>query len=354
MTLNLVPTKGDGSRQPELVFPEGYQPGNSTAAAALYRQLGILRKGDIPVLIYGETGVGKEQVARILHASSSRHDGPFLAINCSAIPAELLEAELFGIGRAVATGVEARPGIFELARRGVLLLDEIGEMPLALQSKLLRVLQEKEIHPVGGKPHKINVRILAATNANITDMMETGRLRRDLYYRLSGYSLEVPPLRHCARDVPRLVDHFLQIFSGELEVPIPGLTPRARWLLRYYSWPGNVRELENEVRRLVYQASDGRIVDSSMLSPAIQEAIDREAAPGSRAPQKQKDTVQDSLALAPRVSAYEARLIRETLVRSGGNQTRAAQLLGLSRNGLLKKMKRLGVRAQEPSAQLKK
>ncbi len=331
---------GPRQRDPELVFPDGYRPGSSPAAVALYRQIRILLKGDIPVFIRGETGVGKEQVARILHGSSPRRQGPFLAINCSAIPAELLEAELFGIGKAVATGVEPRAGIFELAAGGTLLLDEIGEMPLALQAKLLRVLQEKEIHPVGGKPRKIDVRILAATNADLTAMMASGQLRRDLYYRLSGYSLEVPPLRHCTSDVPGLAEYFLRVFSREIEVRIRGLTLKAMRLLAHYSWPGNVRELENEIRRMVYQAGDGEILDSSMLSSGVRE----QAGAASDASSTSLGAGRESLALAPRVRAFEAELIREALARAGGNQTQAAKLLGLSRNGLIKKMNRLGVR----------
>lgn len=329
---------------PELVFPAGYRRGTSPAAEALYRQMRILLRGDIPVLIRGETGVGKEQVARILHESSARREGPFLAINCSAVPADLLEAELFGIGRAVATGVEARAGIFELARGGTLLLDEIGDMPLVLQAKLLRVLQENEVHPVGGKPRRIDVRILAATNADLAAMMAGGRLRRDLYYRLAGYSLEVPPLRRCSKDVPGLVEHFLRVFSFEIGVPVRGLTLKALRLLTRYPWPGNVRELANEIRRMVYQATGGDVLDSNALSPVIRQRI-----PPECDSELTGDPADESLTLAPRVQAFEAELIREALARAGGNQTRSAKLLGLSRNGLLKKMKRLGVRAPRPS-----
>ncbi len=331
---------GVGCNRPELLFPDGYQPGISPRTTGLYRQMRTLLKGAFPVLICGETGVGKEMVARILHRSSDRHEFPFLAINCAAIPKELLEAELFGIGKAVATGVEPRTGIFERAASGTLLLDEVGELEPALQAKLLRALQEKEIHPVGDAPRKIDVRVLAATNADLAAQMAAGRFRRDLYYRLAGYVLEVPPLRHCRDDIPGLVEHFLKVYSREFDTRPRGLSLKALRLMIHYPWPGNVRELQHEIRRLVFLSTEGQTIDSNLLSKTI------------RSPQALSETDTRSealggttdLALTPRVRAFEIELIREALGRSGGNQTRAARLLKMSRNGLIKKMKRLGMK----------
>ena len=323
---------------PELLFPEGYQPGHSPPMKSLYRQMKTLLKGPIPVLLRGETGVGKEMISRILHRSSIRREAPFLAINCAAIPAELLEAELFGVGKAVATGVEPRPGIFLSATGGTLLLDEVGEMSPALQAKLLRALQEKEIQPVGGTPCKVDVRILAATNADLGAMMDEGRFRRDLYYRLAGYTLEIPPLRHCREDISGLIEHFLESYTRESGNHPRGLSIKALRLLGNYDWPGNIRELEHEIRRLVYCSSDDQIIDSSLLSPTILSANDEAWEPDRNAAPDD-----ESLTLAPRMRAYESQLVREALRRAGGNQSRAARWLGVSRNGLIKKMKRLGL-----------
>ncbi len=321
-------------RRPTLHFPLEYCPGAAPAYAQLYAQMARLLQGDLAVLIQGETGTGKEMVARTLHASSERRRGPFLAINCSAIPKDLLESELFGIRRAVATGVEPRQGIFEQATGGTLLLDEIGEMPRDLQAKLLRVLQEREICPLGGRPRKIDVWILSATNTDLHQQMDTGHFRQDLYFRLAGTLLEAPPLRRCGGDIPRLVEHFLERFCRQTGIPVQGLTSRALELLCRYPWPGNVRELAHEVRRLVHCASAGQILDSHLLSEGIRGAVAEGAAQIGGG---------ETLALTPRLQRLEAELIREALRRVGGNQTHAARLLEVSRNGLLKKMKRFEI-----------
>jgi hypothetical protein len=199
-----------------LVFPEGWVDGTSSAMASLYDQMRPLVRGDLPVLIVGETGTGKELIARMLHASSPRGQGPFVAVNCAAIPGELLEAEMFGIVKGAATGVTERPGKFRLAHGGTLFLDEIGDMSLDLQAKLLRALQEKEVQPVGSNaPVPVDIRVLAATNSDLGSRIEAGRFRRDLYHRLAGYRLRVPPLRERPEDVPALVTSFLRSFSCE-------------------------------------------------------------------------------------------------------------------------------------------
>lgn len=346
-----------------LVFPAGYVPLVSPPMARLYRQMRRLLRGALPVLVLGETGVGKEQVVRTLHASSDRVGGPFVAVNCAAIPAELLEAEMFGVGRKVATGVEERPGKFRLAEGGTLFLDEIAEMAPALQAKLLRALQEKEIHPVGGKPRQVDVRIVAATNATIGERLEDGLFRRDLYYRLAGCVLEVPALRRCPGDVRLLVEHFLRRFAGEAEVRIRGLTVKALELLVAHPWPGNIRELEHEVRRLVYQSRDGQTIDAAALAPeilggAVPEETEkisaelvrgvRELDPGELDSGGLDPGELEDLALGPRLEALEESLIREALRRAEGNKSQAARLLKITRNGLAKKMERLEIEIVTP------
>src|SRR6185503_8432581 len=193
---NLVPSRWADHEADSLVFAEGYIPGHAPAMQELYEQMRALLRGDVPVLFLGETGVGKEQLARALHASSARGAGPFMAVNCAAIPADLLEAEMFGIGKGVATGVAERRGKFQMAEGGTLLLDEIGDMPLELQAKLLRALQEKEVQPVGGAPVSVDIRVIAATNSDLQRRMEEGRFRRDLFFRIAGFTLHVPPCEH--------------------------------------------------------------------------------------------------------------------------------------------------------------
>jgi transcriptional regulator with AAA-type ATPase domain len=320
----------------ELVFPEGYVPGESPAMRSLYRQLEQLAAGDLPVLVVGETGVGKEPVVRTLHAASPRRDGPLVAVNCAAIPADLLEAEMFGIGKGAATGVAARRGKFVEAAGGTLLLDEIGDMPLALQAKLLRALQEKEVQPVGRSPVAVDVRVVAATNQDLRSRIAAGRFRRDLYYRIAGYVLHVPPLRQRTGDLPRLVGHFLAVAGTELGKSVRGLTVKALRHLTGYSWPGNVRELENEVRRLVYLCPQGGVVDSTMLPDHVLAPLPEEG-------DAESGDLATSLDLADHTAHLERRLIRVALARTRGNQTQAARLLGISRNGLANRVKRLGI-----------
>jgi DNA-binding NtrC family response regulator len=332
-----APLPARGADVPGLEFPAGYVPGESQTMRAFYAQMRPLVQGDLPVLLLGETGVGKEFLARILHDSSRRRGGPFVAINCAAIPAELLEAEMFGIGKGIATGVVERRGKFQMAEGGTLFLDEIGDMPLELQAKLLRALQEKEVQPVGGAPLSVDIRVVAATNSDLHRRMEEGRFRRDLYFRVAGFALRVPPLRERREDVPALVERFLRTFSHETGKGVHGITVKALRALIEYPWPGNVRELEHEVRRLVYLCPAGEAVDSAMISPHV--AADVPAA-GAALPV-------ETLELEANVGALERRLIREALERAGGNRSQAARLLGISRNGLAIKMERLGIHVSD-------
>ncbi len=344
------PGGGQVARNPGLVFPPDYVYAQSAAMTNIYRLMQTLAMGDLPILIIGETGAGKEFLAQILHGSSPRRRGPFVAINCAAIPAELLEAELFGIGEGVATGVSAKEGRLQLAGGGTIFLDEIGDMSADLQAKLLRALQEKEVHPVGRDAVPIDVRVLAATNQDLSKRIEEGSFRSDLFYRLAGYELEIPPLRRRPEDVPALVEHFLRATAKELERPIRGLTVHALRLLCAYPWPGNVRELANEVRRAVYLCPENRTVESSILSPAIrdQEPADPAASPtagGAKRPETERDqSAQLALGLdSLNLERLESWAITEALRRCRNNQVQAAKLLGISRQSLRRRMTRLGL-----------
>jgi transcriptional regulator with PAS, ATPase and Fis domain len=295
----------------------------------LYGEMRAVAAGNIPLLLLGETGVGKELLARVLHASSPRRRGPFVAVNCAAIPADLLEAEMFGIGRGVATGVTGRPGQFQLAHGGTLFLDEIADMPLALQAKLLRALQGREIQPVGGAPVRVDTRVVAATNADLDGKIERGQFRRDLYYRVAGFVLRVPPLRERREDIPGLVQFLLGLFAQETGKSLPGFTGPALRALAAYGWPGNVREMEHEVRRLACLCPDGQPVDVGLISEHLLTSDCAASLPPS------------TLDLAANMDHLERRLIRAALVRARGKRAVAARLLGVSRNGLAMKMERL-------------
>jgi len=328
----------------DLVAPPGYVRGESRAMQAVYSALTELAASDLSVLVEGETGVGKEYLVRMLHASSARAGAPFVAINCAAIPAELLEAELFGIRKGVATGVDERKGRFQQAAGGTLLLDEISDLPAGLQGKLLRVLQDREVQPVGGAPYPLDARVVAATNRRLDEEVAQGRFRADLYYRVAGYVLHVPALRQRREDIPLLLESLVQREAEAAGKWIHGITVRALEALVAYAWPGNVRELDNEVRRLVQRCPAGSAIDSSMLSAANQHAGPAAAAVAAAA-EAQEDAGDDdqALDLAAAIERLERRLIGRALERTAGNRSRAAKLLGISRNGLAEKMERLGI-----------
>jgi len=321
---------------PELVFPADHVVGRTPAMLGLYHQLHHLLAGDLPVLITGETGVGKEHVARILHLSSPRRSGPFVAVNCAAIPTELLEVELFGIEKGVATGVEAREGKMPAARGGVVFLDEVGDMSPALQAKVLRALQEREVHPVGARrPVSLDVRILSATNTDLTERIVQGRFRQDLYFRLAGYTLRVPALRERRGDIPGLVEQFMTRHALSTGRQVRGMSLKALQVMSDAPWPGNVRQLENEVRRAIYLSHEGELVTSALLSEALL------ASAGDRSPEPVADS--SDLRLETHVKALEQRLIGLALERVRGNVAAAARLVGLSRYGLTKKLRKLGL-----------
>jgi transcriptional regulator with GAF, ATPase, and Fis domain len=296
--------------------------GSSAAMQELYRLVDRLGGRDVPVLIQGESGTGKELVARALHAAGSRGSSAFVAENCGAIPESLIESVLFGHARGAFTGaVSARPGLFESANGGTIFLDEIGEMPLAMQTKLLRVLQEGEVRRVGeNQVRRVDVRIIAASNRDLEALVNEGRFRQDLFYRIHVVRLELPPLRRRREDIMSLVSHFLDRY----EAGAMTLSKAAIRRVLLYGWPGNVRELENEVQRWV-ALCDGRVRIED-LSPGL--------LPGDAGEDP------DDLGLKRRVARLERELISEAMRRAGGNQTAAAELLGLSRYGLAKKIKR--------------
>lgn len=334
------PPRARGAFVP-LAIPLGFVRGSSPAMQAVYRQIERLRGGDFPILVIGETGVGKEHLVRLLHESSARASGPFVPVNCAAIPAELLEAEMFGVGRGVATGVAERTGKFKAAHGGTLFLDEIAELPLGLQAKLLRALESGLIEPVGGTPAPVDVRIVTATNGDPRALVATGKFRQDLYYRIAGYTLRVPPLRERRDDVAALVQHFLGRFCQESGNAISGVTLRALGLLTRYPWPGNVRELEHEARRLAFLCPTGQAIDSTMLSHEIRQP----AGAARRDPEERQGLVGETPAgeLRPRLDEVERRLVSEALRSCGGSQRQAAKRLGVSRRGLALKLRRLGL-----------
>ena len=274
------------------------------------------------VLIRGESGTGKEMVARLIHGNSPRKEGPFVAINCAALPETLLESELFGIERGVATGVEARPGKFELARGGTVFLDEVGDIPLVLQAKLLRVLQEREIEKLGGRRRiPIDVRILSATHRGLEEMIETGAFRQDLYYRLKVVEITLPPLRDRKDDIPRLVRFFLDKYGKREGLKDVRITQEALQKIMRYAFPGNVRELENLIEGALALTVDPVIDPGDLILPETAGAADGEPMTGDM----------------PSLEELENRYIARVLAHTRGNMSAAAKILGIDRKTLYRK-----------------
>jgi len=307
--------------------------GSSPAMKRLYEVLELAAPSNSTVLVSGETGTGKELVARALHYNSARREGPFATLNCGAIPESLMESELFGHRKGAFTGAQAeRKGKFESADGGTLFLDEVGEIPLTLQPKILRVLQSGEVDRIGAdRPVKVDVRIVAATNRDLEVMVAERAFRQDLYYRLAVVPVRVPPLRERREDIPLLAQHFLDRMAERTERPSLRLPPEVFGLFDRYSWPGNVRELENLIERLVVMSRED-ILDISMLPEAIMAGEVR----GGHAfvlPQEGVDLEQ-----------MERDLIVQALERNDGNRTHAARDLSLTRNALLYRMQKHGLR----------
>jgi DNA-binding NtrC family response regulator len=292
------------------------------------------------VLLGGESGVGKDMIARAIHQHSRRAAGPFIKINSTAIPENLLESELFGYEKGAFTGaMTAKPGKFELADKGTIFLDEIGDVPAAIQAKLLRVLQEREFEHLGGtKTLKVDVRVVAATNQDLRAALEQGTFREDLYYRLNVVPINIPPLREHKEDIPYLVDHFLARLARESAKPITGLTPAAMRLLMDFHWPGNVRELENIIERAV-ALSTGAMLDVGDIRLDVGLGGAGVVGPGMSA----TDASGPFLPPGTTLEQYEDEIIKEALRRTNGNKSQAARLLGLSRNAFRYRLSKLGV-----------
>lgn len=312
--------------------------GQSSAIKRVFKLIDKVAPTESTVLILGESGTGKELVARAIHQKSRRKDGPFIPVNCGAIPEELLESELFGYEKGAFTGANrSKPGRFELANGGTIFLDEIAEMSPKLQVKLLRILQEKTIERLGSeRPISVNIRIIAATNRNLEAEVAEGRFRKDLYFRLNVIPIQLPPLRERKEDIPLLAEHFLKKFCEREEVPLKRLSEEALKCLLSYSWPGNVRELENLMERLVILTED-EVIRKEDLPEHLCE-------PSSLSLNYFPETFPpEGLDLQETLKEIEKSLILKALEASGGVKSRAAKLLRLNRTTLIEKMKRLGL-----------
>lgn len=331
--------------------------GQCPAMHDVYRQIGRVAGQDVTVLILGESGTGKEVVARAIYQYSKRADRPFVAINCGAIPETLLESELFGHERGAFTGADRkRIGKFEQCNGGTLFLDEIGDMTPLTQTKVLRVLQEQEFERVGGNETiRTNVRLIAATNRNLSEMIERGTFRRDLYYRLNVYSIRLPPLRERTGDIPLLVDYFLRRFSRELGKDVQQIAPEAIDLLREYSWPGNIRELQSALKHAVVEATGPVILPDFLPENVRRKPLAPPAA--RRVPVPDAETLDAELIrlIHQRIregtenlyeemaQRMERTLFTELLQQVDGNISRASAILGISRSTLRTKLAALGI-----------
>jgi len=311
---------------PEIVYVSR-EMGSAVSTAKL------MARTSSPVLIEGESGTGKELIARLVHVSGQRGKMPFVAVNCGAIPENLFESELFGYRSGAFTGaVRDKPGIFEAAHGGTIFLDEIGDLSVAMQAKCLRVLQEKEVRRVGeNRPRRIDVRVIAATNRLLEREMKIGRFREDLYFRIGVLRLCLPPLRDRPEDIEVLSRFFASGYARQLGQDVPGIEREVLEVLSLYSWPGNVRELENEIHRMVALSGEGTALGVKLVSPRIRQGIRH----GLNGGVKGK--------LKARLVSYEKEIIKETLDLYGWNKTRAARHLGLTRQGLYRKLSRLRI-----------
>lgn len=311
--------------------------GNSLPMQRLVRVIDQIQDSSVDVLITGENGTGKELVAKAIHYSSPRARYPFVAINCAALPDNLIESELFGIGRGTATGVEARIGKFEQANKGTLFLDEIGDLGLKAQAKVLRVLQERLVEPVGErKPIPIDIRVVAATNTNLEEAIKKGTFREDLYYRLKVVHIQTPALREIPADIPLLANYFLDQHCKEMGKPRKKIASAAMRRLVEYDWPGNMRQLGNEMKRVAV------MVRATTIS---EEALD----PSIKRPAKSATTT-DALerkSLPEILGELEEQIIKDMLVACQFNQVRTAEQLGISRQGLIKKINRYHIHVKD-------
>ena len=293
--------------------------GTCPAMRQVYRLIHKVANTDLPLLITGASGTGKEMVAQAIHRLSRWARGPFVVVNCSAIPRELLESELFGHEKGAFTGAHAtRKGRVEVANHGTLFLDEVGELPLELQVKLLRFLQEFTFERVGGRePIKVDLRVISATNRNLKELLAEGRFREDLYYRLDGFNIDLPDLKVRGKDIPIMANIFLSTYSAKLEKNIRGFTPEAEEALQAYSWPGNIRELINRIRRAVVMAEDPWVTPENLGF-----------GPSGQTPEEPLN----GLGLKEAVAQFEAQQLHQALHRHRGNVSLAAKALKIARS----------------------
>jgi len=329
--------------------------GNSSAMRDIYKVIGKVAPSDVTVLIQGESGTGKELIARAIHFNSRRLGKPFIALNCAAIPKELLESELFGFEKGAFTGaIERKLGKFEQANGGTIFLDEIGDMPLDLQSKILRVIQEKEITRTGGNQNiSVDLRIVAATNQDLEAKVIQKTFREDLYYRLNVVPIRLVPLRERPEDIPLLVDYFLTKICAELDMPMKNCDSAAYQLLSRYTWPGNVRELENTIKRAIILSSDPLLSPVDFPGLRMQKGAERthneEISLEGLVDVKLRscftnmDKMESGDVYSMVLGQVERPLIRFVLEKTRGNQVRAADILGINRNTLRKKIQELGI-----------
>ncbi len=318
--------------------------GNSSAIKKILALIDKVAKANSTVLITGESGTGKELVARLIHEKSPRNNKPFIPVNCAAIPSELLESELFGHEKGAFTGAAySRPGRFELANEGTIFLDEIGDMPLHLQVKILRVIQEKTFERIGStKPIKVNVRILAATNKNLEQEVKEGRFREDLYWRLNVVPILIPPLRERKEDIPTLCDFFINKYASSFGHKIELSAQVIEKFLNYH-WPGNVRELENLIERLYVLNEDGKISIEDLPEKIkySENKFNRELIP------EELNPFSSGIDLNEMIREYEKKLILHALNLNDWIKSRAAKYLNINRTTLIEKMKRLGIKDNE-------
>ncbi|MBP7188866.1 MAG: sigma-54-dependent Fis family transcriptional regulator [Thiopseudomonas sp.] len=309
--------------------------GQSPAMQQLFQQIRQIAAAEGPVLVQGESGTGKELVARALHDQSSRRDGPYMVVNCGGIPSELMESEFFGHAAGAFTGARSqRAGLFQQANGGSLLLDELGEMPLALQAKLLRVLQDGKVRPVGSDHEiQLDVRIIAATNRNLTEAVADGSFREDLFYRLETFGLQVPPLRARGEDILKLTEFFLTRFNARQKQSIKGFSDAALGLLQQYSFPGNIRELQNAVERAA-TFCDTVLIEAHHLPQRIREQTGAPLLPANTAVIPQQPNQPADADALPTLETVQRQYIHQVLAATDGNKRRAADILGITRRTL--------------------
>jgi transcriptional regulator with PAS, ATPase and Fis domain len=323
----------------QLKFPEDFVPCNSAAIMEVLQKINSIRDSDASVLLFGETGTGKEMVARILHLSSKRSEGPFVAINCAAIPEDLAETELFGIGEKVATNVSQRKGKIVAADKGTLFLDELSAFPYDLQAKVLRALQEKSVTPIGeSRPISVDFRLVSATNQEPEELIQGQKLREDLYHRLATIEIDLPPLRKRKEDLEILIPALLHQISKKEEKHLAGISKRLMALLINYQYPGNIRELTNVLRSMVALAHPGEILDIHLIPEKL---LDVQTFGGTPFWQQKKDKPYD---LHETVHNVTKELIVQALAQNNGNIKKTADYLKVTTFGLRKTMKRLGIR----------